>query len=268
VRLIDMTAGPLSQVASYLEKVWAIFQLEVKKLRHEPSELFMRAVQPVLWLLVFGEVMAQTRIIQTDGSYLDFLTPGILAQSVLFVSIFFGISLIWEKDMGIMQKFLSSPAPRTAMIAGRALSAAVRGLVQATIIYVLGFIIGVDLRLDLPSVLIVITVIILGSVFFSSLSMVMACIVRTRERFMGIGQLLTMPLFFASNAIYPISMMPEWLKVLAQVNPLTYMVDAIRGSMIIIGTTQFGLVTDVAVLSMASIAMILLAGKLFPRVVL
>ncbi|MFA5311789.1 MAG: ABC transporter permease [Methanomassiliicoccales archaeon] len=253
---------------SYLEKMFAIFQLEVKKLRHEPSELLMRAVQPVLWLLVFGGVMAQARVIPTGGDYLDFLTPGILAQSVLFVSIFFGISLIWEKDMGIVQKFLTSPAPRTAMIAGRALSAGVRGLSQAVIIYFVAIMMGVNLRLDPLSVSAVIIVVVLGAVFFSSLSMFIACIVHTRERFMGIGQLLTMPLFFASNAIYPIALMPEWLKWMAQVNPLTYMVDAMRGCMVVSGSSEFGIVTDLGILFVSSIVMILVAGKLFHRVVL
>ena len=100
------------------------------KLRHDPIELLTRAVQPVLWLLLFGEVMARVRGIPPGGlPYLDFLAPGILAQSVLFVAIFYGIAAIWERDLGILHRYLVSPAPRSALVLGKALSAGVRGLV-------------------------------------------------------------------------------------------------------------------------------------------
>ena len=112
--------------------------MEGRKLLHDPTEMLTRAVQPALWLLVFGQVF--TRIARDpDGrlSYLDFMAPGILAQSVLFIAIFYGISVIWERDLGILHKFLVSPAPRSALVLGKALSAGVRGLAQAVIVYVL-----------------------------------------------------------------------------------------------------------------------------------
>ena len=101
-----------------------IAELEVRKLRHDPTELVTRAVQPALWLLIFGEVFSRIRAIPTgDVRYIDFMAPGILAQSVLFISIFYGISIIWERDLGIVHKFLASPTPRTALVLGKALSA-------------------------------------------------------------------------------------------------------------------------------------------------
>ena len=98
----------------FVAKVLAIAGMDMRKLRHEPSELFTRAIQPVLWLLVFGQVFARSHSIPTGGiDYLAFLAPGVLAQSVLFVAIFNGISVIWERDLGIVHKFLASPAPRS-----------------------------------------------------------------------------------------------------------------------------------------------------------
>ena len=126
----------------------AICDVEVRKLRHDPLEVLTRAVQPVLWLLVFGKVMARTHAIPTGNiPYLDFLAPGILAQSALFVSIFYGIAVIWERDLGVLHKFLVSPASRVALVSGKALSAGVRALAQAVIVYVLAAAIGVNLRL-------------------------------------------------------------------------------------------------------------------------
>lgn len=115
----------------------------MRKLRHDPWELFTRAVQPTLWLLMFGQVFNNTRAIPTGPfSYLQFMTPGILAQSVLFVAIFYGIVVIWERDLGILQKLLVSPTPRGALVLGKALSAGVRGIVQAAIVYVLATVLG------------------------------------------------------------------------------------------------------------------------------
>ncbi len=136
------------------------------------------------------------------------MAPGILAQSVLFISIFYGIAIIWERDLGIVHKFLASPTPRAALVLGKALSAGVRGLSQAVIIYMLALLLGVQMNWNPLALLGVVCVVMLGAAFFSTFSLIIACLVKTRERFMGIGQVLTMPLFFASNAIYPIAIMP------------------------------------------------------------
>ncbi len=107
--------------------------------------------------------------------------------------------------------------------------------------------------------------ILLGAAFFSTFSLIIACIVKSRERFMGIGQVITMPLFFASNAIYPVSLMPSWLQVISRGNPLTYQVDMLRTLMIQGGHSAFGLGTDIAVLSLSTLALILIAAKMYPR---
>ena len=103
-------------------------------------------VQPALWLLVFGQVFTRTRAIPTGNlSYIDFMAPGILSQSVLFIAIFYGISVIWERDLGILHKFLVSPTPRSALVLGKALSAGLRGLTQAVIVYLLAMLLGVKI---------------------------------------------------------------------------------------------------------------------------
>ena len=104
--------GFLSEIISFISKTLVIAELEIRKLRHDPTELLTRAVQPALWLLIFGEVFTRIRAIPTGSvSYIEFMTPGILAQSVLFVSIFYGIAIIWERDLGIVHKFLATPTP-------------------------------------------------------------------------------------------------------------------------------------------------------------
>src|ERR1700687_17031 len=193
---------------NYLRQTLAVAEADLRKLVHDPIELLTRMVQPVLWLLIFGQVFNRTRAIPTGGiSYLDFMAPGILAQSVLFGAIFYGISLIWERDLGIVQKFLVSPAPRSTLVLGRAISSTVRSLCQMVFVYVLAFFLHVPLRFGVFALLGVVLAVMLGLAIFSSFSLISSCVLNARERLMGIGQVLTMPLFFASNAIYPLSLM-------------------------------------------------------------
>jgi ABC-2 type transport system permease protein len=107
--------------------------------------------------------------------------------------------------------------------------------------------------------------IMLGSALFSTLSLIIACIVKTRERFMGIGQVLTMPIFFASNAIYPLSLMPEWLRAVSHANPLTYEVDALRALMLTNGTSDYGLLLDFGVLLAATAVLTAIAARMYGR---
>ena len=110
----------MKRVIGFVSKTLVIAELELRKIRHDPTELLTRAIQPALWLLVFGQVFGRTRAIPTGGlPYLDFMAPGILAQSVLFIAIFHGIAIIWERDLGLVHKLLASPTPRCGAGAGQ-----------------------------------------------------------------------------------------------------------------------------------------------------
>jgi ABC-2 type transport system permease protein len=246
----------------------AVADVELRKLLRDPTELVSRAVQPVLWLSVFGQVMERVRGIHAGPvSYLVFITPGILAQSVLFSAIFYGIAVIWERDLGVVHKQLVSPAYRGALVLGKALSAGLRGLVQAGVIYLLAWLMHVDVRDDPLAVAAVLGTVLLGSALFSTFSLVIACVVKTRERFMGVGQVLTMPLFFASSAIYPLELMPPWLRAVARFNPLTYLVDALRGLMVPGEPAFIGWGLDFLVLAAVFALLMALAVRLYPGLV-
>jgi ABC-2 type transport system permease protein len=252
----------------FARQTLAVAESELRKLRHDPLEILTRAVQPALWLLVFGHVFSRVRDIPTGGMrYLDFMAPGILAQSVLFIAIFYGISVIWERDLGILHKYLVSPASRAALVLGKALSAGGRGLSQAALVYGLGLLMGIRARWSVGAIAGVVIFIVIGSAIFSTLSLAVACLVKTRERFMGMGQVLTMPLFFASNAIYPIGLMPAWLQVVSRLNPLTYQVDALRGLMVEGGHAAFGLGVDLAVQLGMLVVLVSIVTRLYPRII-
>jgi len=249
-----------------VSSVLTIAEMEARKLRHDSTELWMRAVQPALWLIIFGEVFNAIRGLAPGGfSYMQYIAPGVLAQSVLFVAIFYGITIVWERDVGLLTKLLSTPSPRIAVVVGKALAAGVRGVFQGIMIFALALIIGVNLRFDLLDVAGVFIVVVLFAMCFASLSMALASFLKTRDRMMGIGQAITIPLFFGSNAIYPVSLMPAWLQAISAYNPLSYVVDAMR-AMLLTGDYS-GLPLDIFALLFSTGIFIGLASVVLKRLI-
>ncbi|MCV7134249.1 ABC transporter permease [Mycobacterium hodleri] len=239
--------------------------VELQKLSHDRSELVTRMVQPALWLLIFGQTFSRLHVIDTGGvPYLAFLAPGIIAQSALFISIFYGIQIVWDRDAGILAKLMVTPAPASALITGKAFAAGVRSVAQVVGVMVIAYLMGIHLTANPIRILGAMAVVVLGSAFFACLSMTLAGLVRNRDRLMGIGQAITMPLFFASNALYPVEVMPQWLRWLSAVNPLSYEVNALRA--LLIGMPGNTLL-DVGVLLVAAALGVFTASSLLRRLV-
>ncbi len=254
-------------IVQFASSVLTLAEMEARKIRHDSTELWMRSIQPALWLLVFGEVFTNIKglALPQGVSYLEFIAPGVLAQSALFVAIFYGILIVWERDFGILTKLLSTPSPRSSIVVGKSLAAGVRGIFMGIVIFALSLIIGVNIRLDPLDVLGVFIVVVLFSACFASLSMILASLLKTRDRMMGIGQAITMPLFFASNAIYPVADMPAWLRLITYVNPLSYVVDAMR-SMLVTGDYS-NLPIDIIALLISTFAMVSIASIALKRLI-
>jgi ABC-2 type transport system permease protein len=247
----------------FLNRLVTLCLVELRKLRHDRTELYTRAIQPTLWLLIFGETFTKLRVIPTGSRpYLDYLAPGIMAQSALFIAIFFGIQIIWERDAGVLTKLLATPTPRAALVTGKAFAAGIRAASQVVIVLLLSAILRIGLNWNPLHLLAALLLVVVGSAFFSMLSVTLAGLVLSRDRLMGIGQALTMPLFFASNALYPTRLMPGWLQVISTFNPLSYEVDGLRG--VLLGTPNT-LALDAGVLVVALVIAISAAAALLPR---
>jgi ABC-2 type transport system permease protein len=195
-------------------------------------------------------------------SYLAYLSPGIIAQSALFIAIFYGIQIIWERDAGVLTKLMVTPTPRSALITGKAFAAGVRSLIQGVVVVIIATILGVSFTHNPLKLVAAAIVLVMGSAFFACLSMSIAGVALARDRLMGIGQAITMPLFFSSSALYPTYVMPGWLQAISKVNPLTYEVEALRGLLIGWNTTLW---LDIVVLVCAMLASITCASLLLPR---
>jgi ABC-2 type transport system permease protein len=256
----------MKKVVRLFTDIFTITDFELRKVWHDSSQIFIRAVQPVLWLLVFGEVFAEIHLLPTGNyNYIQFLTPGVLTQSVIFVAIFYGFMMVMDRDMGLLHKLLSTPIPRYSIVLGKTLSAGIRSVIQALVVFILAVIIRVHLILTPVSIVGVIVIIILAGISFSSLSIFLASFFKTRERMMGIGQAITMPLFFASSAIYPIDIMPTWLKVIAHINPLSYIVEAMRALLVTADYSRIAL--DCGVTVLATAVLVTLASASFSRII-
>jgi ABC-2 type transport system permease protein len=252
-----------NRLAVLFSRIGTFCIVEMQKLSHDLTEIFTRAVQPILWLAIFGTTFSRIRAIPTGGvPYLAYLAPGIIAQSALFVAIFYGIQIIWERDSGILAKLLATPTPRVALVAGKAFAAGIRSCAIAIVVMLVAFIMQVRLTLNPLHWLAMLAVVMLGAAFFSCLSLIIAGLVLKRDRLMGFGQAITMPLFFASNALYPVAIMPGWVRAVAQANPLSYEVSALRG--LLVGTPT-NLALDVSVLLGAVVIAVSLAGGLLGR---
>jgi ABC-2 type transport system permease protein len=264
----ELRLDPLSRLRRLGAGTAAIARVELQKLRHDNLDVFTRSVQPLLWLFVFGTALRHARSLSGGhGDYRAYIAPGVMAQAALFIAIFYGIAIIWERDLGQLQRLLATPLPRLGIVLGKASGAAVRAVVQSFVLLAVLAVARIHLHWSAQGVLGSLVLLSLGTGAFACLSMVLASLLRTRERFMGIGQLVAMPLFFASSALYPISIMPGWLQVLARVNPLTYEVHGMRD--LLLGISSGGTLWVDFLVSVAFCAVFaLLAARLYPRAIL
>jgi ABC-2 type transport system permease protein len=266
---VEVARRPLGTALARLgDGIVAMAWAELRKLRHDHLDILTRSVQPLLWLFIFGTALRRNH--QLSGGYPDYqayLAPGVMAQAALFIAIFFGLAVIWERDVGQLQRLLATPIPRMAIVLGKASGAGIRALTQATVLLTVIAITGIGIEWRPLQIAGALVLLVLGTAGFACLSMVLAALVRTRERFMGIGQLIMMPLFFASSALYPLSIMPTWLRIVARVNPLTYEVHGMRE--LLLGVTAGGtLWIDFAVGVGFLVVTATAAARAYPRAIL
>jgi ABC-2 type transport system permease protein len=260
-----LSAGAPGRVAA---GTIAMAQAELRKLRHDHLDIVTRSVQPLLWLFIFGTALGNTRALALGPiEYRAYLAPGVMAQAAMFIAIFFGLAVIWERDVGQLQRLLATPLSRGSIVLGKAAGACVRALVQAVLLLTVLAIAGIDVRWDPLGIAGTLAMLMLGTAAFACMSMLLAAGVKERERFMGIGQLIMMPLFFASSALYPLAIMPAWLRVIARANPLTYEVQGLRQMLVGVGGRGV-LWLDFLVVCAFFGAMLAAATRAYPKAIL
>lgn len=219
--------------------------------------------QPLLFLLALGYGLGGVFKRAGQGDYLQFLVPGIIVQTLLFSGVFWGIQILFDKRFGFLKEMLVSPVPRLRILLGNALGGATISLIQATLVFVISF--GLGFRpynwLLVPVAFLIMLAL---SVTLTSFGAGIASMVEDFQGFQGINNFLVFPLFFLSSALYPLTNVPQVLRILASANPLSYAVDALRYALI--NQTHFGIGKDLLVISMALIVCVAFAVNRFNRI--
>lgn len=247
-----------------INAIYVLVAREFKKFIREKSRLISTLARPLIWLFLVGGGMSRLVSPNMGISYIQFIFPGILGMTILFSSIFSSISIIWDKEFGLMKEILVAPVSRFSIVLGKALSGTIVSTLQAAIILLLFPFLGI--KLGFVAVLEVIALSVLLSFCIASLGIVIASFYESFESFSVIMNFIVMPMFFLSGAMYPVKMLPGVLRTLTRLNPFTYGIDALKHAIFRDeGVVDFPLVVDVGVLVVASFVFVIAAGILFER---
>ncbi|MGE3621708.1 MAG: ABC transporter permease [Acidimicrobiia bacterium] len=224
------TVPPPSRLSAGWRAVKVVCQRELIRFRTDKIRLVSSLAQPVLFLFVLGSGLSGRGggLAGTDVDYQTFLFPGALSMSVLFTAMFSAMSIVWDREFGFLREMLVAPVPRSAIVVGKALGGSLVASFQGAVILALAGLAGVPYD---PLMLVLLFVqLFLLAFAVSGFGLVIAARIKEMQAFMGIMNLVVMPLFFLSGALYPLGNLPGWLQVVARFNPLTYAVSAMRST--------------------------------------
>jgi ABC-2 type transport system permease protein len=246
-----------------LDVIYILWLRQMKRYFRSRSRVLGAIGQPILFLLALGYGIGAVYKKAGQGNYLQFLVPGIIIQTLLFSGVFWGIQILFDKRFGFLKEMLVSPVPRVKILLGNALGGATISLIQALLVFVISIVLG--FRPHNYALLPVAFLVILAiSVALTSFGAGIASIVEDFQGFQGINNFLIFPLFFLSSALYPLTNAPSWLRILGEINPLSYSVDAIR--YILINQSHFGIGKDLVVIAITVVVTVAFAVNRFDRI--
>lgn len=236
---------------------------ELKRFSRSKSRIIGSLMQPLLFLVAFGYGFGSLFSAAGQGSYMQFLAPGIIGMSIIFTSIFNGMQVIWDRQFGFLKETLVAPVPRIAIMFGRTLGGATVAALQGCIVLAMTLVVGfhpVSWVLVLPAIIIMLFI----GTLFAALGMMVASLMRDMQGFQLVMNFLVMPLFFLSGALFPLTSVPTVLKWVAAADPLSYGIDALRA--LLINTANYGLPLDLAVLTGFTLIFLALGSYFFSKI--
>jgi ABC-2 type transport system permease protein len=245
-----------------IEVVYALWKRDMIKFLRDRRSLITSLTRPFLWLLAFGfGLRASVKIPAAGGDFISFLVPGIAAMTVLFGSMFAAISIVWEREFGFLKELLVAPVPREAIVAAKVLAGSATALVEAALMLALAPLIGA--RFSVLGALASLPVLALFGMAVNGLGITVAARMKSFEGFGSVVNFVIQPIFFFSGALYPLDALPRALRAVVLVNPMSYVVDAVRG--LCLGHHVFPLALDIGVVVAAALLLGALARRAFSR---
>jgi ABC-2 type transport system permease protein len=246
-----------------IEGIYTIWLRETKRFFRYRSRIVTSVVTPLLWLIIFGTGLGSAVRFggNMPGGYQAFIYPGIIGQTILFTSIFSGLSVIMDRQYGFLKEILVAPISRPSIVLGKALGISTASVIQASILLILSFIVGVSM--DPLTFILCIIIALIMSVGLGGMGLVIAAFTDSMEGFNLIMSFIVLPMFLLSGALFPITGLPTWLQAAVYINPLTYGVDALRSATL--GESALPLEISIIVIAFFALLMVLISAFIFSK---
>lgn len=243
-----------------LTGIFAIWQREILTFLREKPRIISAAINPIFWLITFGAGLGSTVAI-SGINYQQYIFAGIIVQTMLFSSIFYGSYLVWDRRIDLLKAVLVTPLSRQSIFFGKVLSGVTFSLIQTAIILAFGFLIGINYTF--VSIGLVVLTVMFAASALTAVGLTIGSLMTSPEGFQLITTFVIFPLFFLSGALFPLENLPAYLATLTAINPVTYIVDALRG--LLIGIQYYGGLENVLVLAGFALVANLVGIKAFRR---
>lgn len=246
-----------------MRTIYILWVRQLKLYIRSKARLFGSLGQPILFLIALGFGFGPVFEKAGQGSYIQFLAPGVISMGIIFTALFSGIGIIWDKQFGFLKETLVAPVSRLEIMVGRTFGGATVAVIQGILILLISFLVGFRIE-NIFLLPVAFLFMILIALLFAALGTAIASVLEDMQGFQLIMNLLVMPLFFLSGAMFPLQGLPKTIAFLATIDPLSYGVDGLRGTLI--GNTYFGLITDFLVLGVITIILFILGSYLFSKI--
>lgn len=244
-------------------KIYILWLRQIKRYLRSKSRILGSLAQPLLFLLAMGYGFGSVFQKAGEGSYINFLAPGIIGMSIIFTSIFTGIEIIWDRQFGFLKEMMVAPMSRLNIMIGRTVGGATVATIQGIIVLILAIVFGFH-PYSITGVFLTIPIMFLVALLFTALGTMIASLLDDMQGFQLIMNFLVMPLFFLSGALFPLEGLPKALSIIAKLDPLSYGVDAFRS--LLINSSHYGLGLDLIVLSIITAIFLWLGSYFFKKI--
>lgn len=246
-----------------MNTVFILWQRQVKKYFRSRSRIIGSLAQPLLYMLAFGFGFGSVYARAGNGNYIQYLAPGIIAMSILFTSIFTGIEVIWDKQFGFLKETMVAPVTRFEIMLGRTLGGATVAVIQGSVVFALALLLGFRPSNWLIAPIGLVFAFLIG-ILFTSIGTAIASRLDDMQGFQLIMNFLVLPVFFLSGALFPLTGLPKAMEIMTRIDPLTYGVDGLRGSLI--STSHFGIFFDLTIMIFLASLLLIIGSYLFSKI--
>ena len=243
--------------------IYVLWLRELKRYFRSRVQIVASLGQPLLYLLALGYGLSPVFRRGGEGSYLQFVAPGVIAMTVLFSSLFSGIQLIWDRQFGFLKETLVAPVPRLHIMIGRTCGAASTAMIQGLLVAVVAFAAGFR-PAGWAGIPLAFAFLALVAVVFTAVGTTVGSTLRDMQGFQMVMNFLVLPIFFLSGALYPLEHIPVLLTALTRIDPLTYGVDGLRGALIARG--HFSALIDLTVMGTLAVVLTIVGAWRFSRI--